>query len=208
MKGKPVGFKLCIGKKNEFIEICEAMLSTGIHPDFITIDGGEGGTGAAPVEFSNILGMPLRDGLSFAYDTLMGYGLKDHIKLIAAGKIFNGFQIARAIALGADMCNSARGMMLSLGCIQALKCNQNTCPVGVTTQDKSLVSGLNVKDKSIRVANYHSETIKSFRELMAAANIDGSDNLNRTHINRRVSLNTVLTYKEIYPYTEKNSLLN
>ncbi len=205
--GKPVGFKLCIGKKHEFIEICKAMRVTGISPDFIAIDGGEGGTGAAPVEFTNILGMPLRDGLAFAYDTLVGFGLKEHIKLIAAGKIFNGFQMSRAIALGADICNSARGMMLALGCIQSLKCNQNTCPVGVTTQDKSLMSGLNVEDKSVRVANYHSATVKSFRELLAASNIEKPENLNRSHINRRVSLTEVLKYDEIYPYTKEGSLI-
>ena len=140
--GKPVGFKLCVGRKNEFIEICKAMVSTGISPDFITVDGGEGGTGAAPVEFSNILGYPLLDGLAFVHDTLEGYDLKKDIKLIASGKIFSGFHMARALALGADLCNSARAMMLALGCIQALECNINTCPTGVATQDRSLAKGL------------------------------------------------------------------
>ena len=134
--GKPIGFKLCIGKKHEFTDICKAMIATGITPDFITIDGGEGGTGAAPVEFSNSLGFPLRDGLAFAYDTLVGFGLKDEIKLIASGKIFTGFHIARALALGADMVSCARAMMMAIGCIQALECNTNSCPVGVATQNK------------------------------------------------------------------------
>ena len=160
--GKPVGFKLCIGKKQEFVDMCLAMINTGIKPDFITIDGGEGGTGAAPIEFSNSLGMPLRDALSFAVDTLRGYGLKNDIKIIAAGKVFGGFHIARLIAIGADMVLSARAMMMAVGCIQALECNTNNCPVGIATQNKSLVKGLDVEDKAQRTANFHEETIKSF----------------------------------------------
>lgn len=205
--GKPIGFKLCIGKKHEFTDMCKAMISTGISPDFITIDGGEGGTGAAPVEFSNSLGMPLRDGLAFAYDTLAGFDLKKNIKLIASGKIFSGFHMARVFALGADMCNSARAMMMATGCIQALQCNTNTCPVGVATQNKSLMKGLNVEDKSVRVANFHQETVRSFVELIAAAGITKPHDLNRTHINRRVNMNSVLRYDEIFPYIEKGSLL-
>ena len=152
--GKPIGFKLCIGDTQDFIDICKEMISKSIKPDFITIDGGEGGTGAAPVEFSNSLGTPLRDGLSFAYDTLKEFGLKGEIKLIASGKIFTGFHIARVVAIGADMVNSARAMMLAIGCIQARECNTNTCPVGVATQNKSLMKGLNVPDKAKRVASY------------------------------------------------------
>ena len=198
--GKPIGFKICIGKKEEFTDICKAMISTGIKPDFITIDGGEGGTGAAPIEFSNSMGMPLRDGLVFACDTLTYYDLKKDIKVIASGKIFSGFHMARVIAIGADMCNSARAMMMATGCIQALQCNSNTCPVGVATQNKSLMRGLNVKDKAIRVANYHEETVKSFLELMAAAGIQKASDITREHINRRINMNTVLKYDEIYPY--------
>ena len=205
--GKPVGFKLCIGRKNEFEDICKAMIETGIRPDFITIDGGEGGTGAAPVEFSNSLGMPLREGLAFAHDILSGYDLKKDIKLIASGKIFTGFHIARAIALGADLVNSARGMMLAIGCIQALQCNNNTCPVGVATQNKSLMKGLDVEDKSIRVSNFHHETLHSFIELIAAAGIRAHEELTRAHINRRVNMNKVMTYNEIYPSIERGSLL-
>ena len=169
--GKPIGIKLCVGKKQEFIDICKTMLKTGITPDFITVDGGEGGTGAAPVEFSNSLGMPLRDGLAFVHDTLVGFGLKDEIKLIASGKIFTGFHIARALALGADMVSCARAMMMAIGCIQALECNTNSCPVGVATQDKTLMSGLDVNDKSVRVANFHRKTLKSFTELIAASGL-------------------------------------
>ncbi|MBW6481662.1 MAG: FMN-binding glutamate synthase family protein [Vicingaceae bacterium] len=197
--GKPVGFKLCVGKKQEFIDFCEAMLKTGIKPDFITVDGGEGGTGAAPVEFSNSLGMPLRDGLAFVVDTLKKYDLKKDIKVIASGKIFTGFHIARVIALGADMCNSARAMMMAVGCIQALQCNTNTCPVGVATQNKSLMKGLNVADKSVRVTNFHRETVKSFVELLAASGLSKPEELTRIHINRRVSETKVMKYSEIYP---------
>lgn len=198
-EGKPIGFKLCVGKKQEFIDFCEAMLKTGIKPDFITVDGGEGGTGAAPVEFSNSMGMPLRDGLAFVVDTLKKYDLKKDIKVIASGKIFTSFHIARAMAIGADMCNSARAMMLAVGCIQALQCNKNTCPTGVTTQDKSLMKGLNVKDKSVRVANFHEETVKSFIELLVASGLSKPEELTREHINRRVSETKVLKYSEIYP---------
>lgn len=197
--GKPIGFKLCIGKKQEFIDLCKAMKETGITPDFITVDGGEGGTGAAPIEFSNSLGMPLRDGLAFAYDTLKAFDLKKDIKLIASGKVFTGFHIARVISLGADMVNSARGMMLAMGCIQALQCNKNTCPVGIATQNKALMKGLVVTDKAQRVANFHHETLHAFIELVAAAGIDKPEELTRSHINRRVSMNKVMTYAEIFP---------
>ena len=206
--GKPIGFKLCVGVKQDFINVCEAMLSTGIRPDFITVDGGEGGTGAAPVEFSNSLGMPLRDGLSFVHDTLRGFDLRKDIKLIASGRILSSFHIVRAIALGADLVNSARGMMLALGCIQALQCNANTCPTGVATQNKMLMRGLNPKDKAVRVANFQQETIKAFYELIGAAGLSGPSEIKRTHINRRISLSEVKTYEELYPTVGVGSLLN
>ena len=205
--GKPVGFKLCVGKKQEFIDICKAMLKTGIIPDFITVDGGEGGTGAAPVEFSNSIGMPLREGLVFVYDTLVGFGLKKEIMIIAAGKIITGFHIARAIALGADACNSARAMMLSIGCIQALQCNNNTCPVGVATQNKSLIKGLVVDDKAVRAANYHEQTIHSFLELVAASGLASPHDIKRAHINKRIGMYNVAKYDEIYPYLKTGCLL-
>jgi len=205
--GKPIGFKLCIGQKTQFISICKAMVKTGILPDFITVDGGEGGTGAAPLEFSNSVGMPLRDALAFVYDALNGFGIKKHIKIIASGKVHTGFDLVKNISLGADMCNGARAMMLSLGCIQALECNTNTCPTGVATQNPKLYLGLNVDDKKVRVANYHHETIKAAVELMAAAGIDHPERLHRSHIYRRVSANQIQTYAEMYPYLLKNSLL-
>lgn len=205
--GKPIGFKLCIGQKNQFIAICKAMVKTEIMPDFITVDGGEGGTGAAPLEFSNSVGMPLRDALAFVYDCLNGFGVKKHIKIIASGKVHTGFDLVKNIALGADMCNGARAMMLSLGCIQALECNSNTCPTGVATQNPKLYSGLNVDDKKVRVANYHHETIKAAVELMAAAGIEHPSHLHRSHIYRRVSANQIQTYVEMYPHMLKGSLL-
>ncbi|MCP5062675.1 MAG: FMN-binding glutamate synthase family protein [Ignavibacteriae bacterium] len=206
--GKPIGFKLCLGRKSEFIDLCKMMVETNIKPDFITIDGGEGGTGAAPVEFSNSLGMPLRDALLFAYDTLNGFDLKKEIKLIASGKIVTGFHIARAISLGADTVNSARAMMMSVGCIQALQCNTNECPVGVATQRPDLVKGLDVEDKSKRTASYHKETIHSFVELIAAAGISKPSEITRRLINRRVSMNNVMKFSELYPGIKTGLLLN
>jgi glutamate synthase domain-containing protein 2 len=205
--GKPVGFKLCIGQKSQFIAICKAMIKTDIMPDFITVDGGEGGTGAAPLEFSNSVGMPLREGLAFVYDALNGFGLKKHIKIIASGKVHTGFDLVKNFSLGADMCNGARAMLLALGCIQALECNTNNCPTGVATQNPNLYKGLNVDHKKVRVANYQHETVKAAVELMSAAGIQHPDNLHRSHIYRRVSANQIQTYAEMYPYLLKGSLL-
>lgn len=205
--GKPIGFKLCIGQKSQFIAICKAMIQLNTMPDFITVDGGEGGTGAAPLEFSNSVGMPLRDGLAFVYDTLNGFGIKKHIKIIASGKVHTGFDLVRNFALGADMCNCARAMMLALGCIQALECNNNKCPTGVATQNPKLYNGLDPDDKKVRVANFHKETIKAAVELMAAAGINHPDHLHRSHIYRRVSANQIQTYAQLYPYMLKGALL-
>lgn len=205
--GKPIGFKLCVGQKSQFIAICKAMLKTNIFPDFITVDGGEGGTGAAPLEFSNSVGMPLRDALAFVFDTLHGFGIKKHIKIIASGKVHTGFDLVKNFALGADMCNAARPMLLSLGCIQALECNTNRCPTGVATQNPTLFKGLDVADKKVRVANFHHQTVKACVELMAAAGIDHPHKLHRTHIYRRVSASQIQTYAEMYPHLLKSSLL-
>ena len=205
--GKPVGFKLCLGSREEFHRLCEAMIETKIKPDFITVDGGEGGTGAAPVEFSDSLGYPLRDGLSFVNDTLIGYDLRKEIKIIASGRIITSFHMVRAMALGADICNSARAMMLALGCIQALQCNSNTCPTGVATQNKMLMGGLDPNDKGKRVANYHEETIKAFYELIGAAGLRSGHEIKRSDINRRISLSEVKTYEDLYPSINAGSLL-
>ncbi len=184
------------------------MIETGIRPDFISIDGGEGGTGAAPLEFSNSVGMPFKEGLAFAYDALVGFDLKKEIKLFASGKIMTGFHIFRAMALGADACYSARAMMLALGCIQALECNKNTCPTGVATQNKELVSGLKVEDKKERVANYHRETVRSFVELLGAAGLHSAEEINRSHVYRRINMKESMRYDEIFPYLKKGVLLN
>jgi glutamate synthase domain-containing protein 2 len=205
--GKPVGFKLCVGRKSEFISICKAMIALNIYPDFITVDGGEGGTGAAPPEFSNFVGMPLLDGLAFVDNMLKGFNIRQHIRLIASGKILTGFHMVRAIALGADLCNSARAMMMAIGCIQALECNKNTCPTGVATQDPELVKGLVVDDKKVRVANFHKYTIESFVELLAASGIDNPRKLNRHQISRRVFMNEVRTLEQIYPSVKPGAML-
>lgn len=206
--GKPVGFKLCIGRKSEFIGICKAMIELDTYPDFISVDGGEGGTGAAPQEFSNHVGTPLLDGLAFVHNMLVGFNIREHIKIAAAGKILTGFHIARAFALGADMCSSARAMMMAIGCIQALQCNTNKCPTGVATQDPALTVGLVVSDKKQRVANYHEDTVKSFVELMGAAGIAHYKDLNRSHIYRRVFMNQVTTLEDIFPSLKPGCMLN
>jgi glutamate synthase domain-containing protein 2 len=205
--GKPVGIKLCIGRKSEFFAICKAMIQTGIYVDYITVDGGEGGTGASPQEFSNAVGMPLREGVAFVYDVLTGFDLKKHIKIIASGKVASGFDIVKNIALGADICNSARGMMFALGCIQALECNMNTCPTGVATQDQSLMKGLVVEDKKVRVFNYHRLTVASAIELLGAAGLRHPYQLTRAYINRRISPNVMQSYIESFPYIPEGSLL-
>jgi len=206
--GKPVGFKLCIGRKSEFLSICKAMVQLNSYPDFITVDGGEGGTGAAPPEFTNSVGMPLLDALAFVDNALRGFGIRDEMRIEASGKILTGFHMLRAMALGADTCNCARAMMMALGCIQALECNKNTCPTGVATQDPYFTKGLVVEDKKVRVANYQKNTVESFVELMGASGLDKLEQINRTHIYRRVFMNLVKTYEEIYPTIPDGCLLN
>ena len=205
--GKPIGFKLCVGHRSEFLGICKAMIKTGIRPDFISVDGGEGGTGAAPLEFSNFVGMPFKEALAFVDDTLRGFGIRKEIKIIASGKIVSGFHIFRAMALGADACYTARAMMMALGCIQALECNKNICPTGVATQDPELVKGLVVDDKKVRVYNFHKATVHSFVELLAAAGLEKSSDIRRSMINRRVSVSTALRYDEMFPHLPNGVLL-
>lgn len=196
--GKPVGFKLSIGSEEEFIEICQKMVELGIQPDFITVDGAEGGTGAAPIDFSNYVGMPWEDALIFVTDTLKKYGLKKDIKVITATKIFTAFDIFKALSIGADICNSARGMMLALGCIQALRCDTNECPTGVTTHNPRLVKGLVVSDKWKRVRNYHDKTVEGFLELLAASGCDSQEQLNRSYIFKKIDKKW-FSYEEMYP---------
>ena len=207
-EGKPIGFKLCIGRKSEFISICKAMVELDCYPDFITVDGSEGGTGAAPPEFSNSVGMPLLDALAFVENMLKGFGVRSHIKIIASGKIITGFHMIRAMSLGANLCNSARAMMMAVGCIQALECNKNTCPAGVATQDPVFSQGLVVEDKKTRVANFHKHTVESLVELLAASGIDDPRRLNRHMIYRRVFMNEIRTLEEIYPSVQEGCMVN
>lgn len=205
--GKPVGVKLCVGKRREFLAVCKAMVKTGITPDFIAVDGGEGGTGAAPLEFSNHVGSPLIEGLIFVHNALVGYSLRSKIKVIASGKVSSGFSLMKRLALGADACYSARGMMLSLGCIQALQCNSNHCPVGVATQNPWLIAGLDPTEKSVRVCNFHRETIKSLCEMLGAIGLATPSDLRPWHIMHRVSHTETKHYGELYNFLTDGELL-
>jgi glutamate synthase domain-containing protein 2 len=205
--GKPIGFKFCLGKRHEVIALCKAMLQTGIMPDFITIDGAEGGTGAAHYESANWVGMPLEDAIPFVHDVLKGFGLKKHIRLFAGGKIISAFHIVRYLALGADACYSARGMMFALGCVQALQCDRDTCPTGITTTNENLIRGLVTEDKKQKVYNYHRFTLNAVKDMLVAAGLKSIDELNRSLICRRTGMNAVTTLKEIYPPIAEGSLL-
>jgi len=205
--GKPVGFKLCIGRKTEFLAICKAMLETGITPDFITVDGAEGGTGAAPIELTNSVGTPLRDGLIFAHNALIGTGLREQIRIIASGKAISAFHVLRLIALGTDTVNAARAMMFALGCIQSRQCNEDTCPTGIATQNPARYKALDVDDKAARVANYHASMIENLMMLVAAAGLNRLDELRPWHINRRVNGTETKHYAEIYPCITNQCLL-
>ncbi len=205
--GKPVGFKLAVGKRSEFFGLCKAMLETGIVPDFITVDGGEGGTGAAPVEFANSVGMPLKDALHFVHASLIGCGLRSQIRLIASGKSLSAFHLFRLKALGADTVNSARGMMFALGCIQSKNCNTNRCPTGVATQDPSRFKALDIADKAKRVANYHSSVIFHFNQLVSACGLAGHEQITAKEIFHRLHQQEVVTLAELYPLPEEGAYL-
>lgn len=205
--GKPIGIKLALGRKSEFIAMCKAMVETGITPDFITVDGGEGGTGAAPLEYSNSIGFPLREALAFVDDCLIGFDLRKDIKIIASGKIITAFQLVKNLSLGADICNSARGMMLALGCVQSLSCNTNKCPTGVATQDPKLAKGLDVTDKSERVYRFHKKTLHALMDMLSSTGHVSTTELNRTHIFRRVDQASIARYDEIFPLVKTGTLL-
>ena len=206
--GKPAGFKLCIGHPWEFMAICKAMLETGITPDFIVIDGKEGGTGAAPLEFMDHVGMPLRDGLTFAHNALVGVNLRDRIRLGASGKIISAFDMARVMALGADWCNAARGFMFAVGCIQAQTCHTGMCPTGVTSQDPNRQRAIVVPDKAERVLNFHHNTVHALAELVAAAGLDHPGALGPHHFLRRGASDRVVTYAEQYELLAPGQLLS
>ncbi len=206
-QGKPVGFKICLGKRREFFAIAKAMKKTGIYPDFIVVDGGEGGTGAAPLEFSNYLGSPGVEGLVFIHNALVGLDLRKHIRIFSTGKVVTAFDLIKRLALGADAIYSARGMMLALGCIQALRCNSNVCPAGVATTDANLYKGLHIGDKRKRVYNFHKETINSVAEMLGAMGLNSTEELRAWHIVRRTQVNTVKHYGEIFDYLKPGELL-
>jgi glutamate synthase domain-containing protein 2 len=205
--GKPVGFKLCLGHAWEFMAIVKAMLQTGITPDFIVVDGSEGGTGAAPLEFLDHVGMPLRDGLAFVHSTLLGVNLRGQIKLGASGKITSAFDMARVMALGADWCNAARGFMFAIGCIQSQSCHTDRCPTGVATQDRTRQRALVVSGKAQRVANFHGETLKALAELIAAAGLEHPRDLRPFHFMHRAAPDRVVTFAELYHFLEPGELL-
>lgn len=205
--GKPVGLKFCLGNKWEFIALCKAMLLTNITPDYISIDGSEGGTGAAPLEFTNSVGTPGIDALMFVHNSLVGFGLRKKIRIMSSGKVTTGFEMIKLIALGADLVYSARGMMLALGCIQALKCNANDCPTGIATQDPEFMQGLVVTEKRKRVSHFHSETIKSMVEIIEAMGLEGTHELRPSHVMRRTSDTESRSYAELFEYIPEGSLL-
>ncbi|MFZ2872556.1 FMN-binding glutamate synthase family protein [Zavarzinia sp.] len=197
-EGKPIGFKLCIGHPWEFMGIVKAMLEIGILPDFIVVDGKEGGTGAAPVEFTDHLGVPLREGLLFVHNTLIGAGLRDRIRIGAAGKVVSAFDIASLLALGADWVNAARGFMFAIGCIQSQSCHTNRCPTGVATQDPLRQRALVVPDKAERVRSFHRNTMKALAEMLAAAGLDHPSKLGPHHLARRVSSTEIRLFSQIH----------
>jgi glutamate synthase domain-containing protein 2 len=205
--GKPVGIKFCLGQPIEFLGLCKAMLEGGTAPDFIVVDGKEGGTGAAPLEFMNHMGMPMRDGLTFVHNALVGAGLRQKVKIGCAGKILTAFDKARAMALGADWCNSARGFMFALGCVQSLSCHTDTCPTGVATQDPSRGRALHVPDKIERVANFHRATLHVLAELTAAAGLDHPNQLTLDHFRRRMAEGGVASLADLYPALGEGELL-
>ncbi|CAN7413860.1 FMN-binding glutamate synthase family protein [Aquipseudomonas alcaligenes] len=205
--GKPVGFKFCLGHPWEFMGIAKAMLATGIYPDFIVVDGKEGGTGAAPLEFTDHIGVPLREGLLFVHNVLVGLNLRDKIKLGASGKIVSAFDIASVLSIGADWANSARGFMFAIGCIQSQSCHTNKCPTGVATQDALRQRALVVPDKAQRVHSFHRNTLKALAEMLAAAGLDHPVQLEPRHLVRRVSDSEIRLFSQLHVFLKPGDLL-
>jgi glutamate synthase domain-containing protein 2 len=206
--GKPAGFKLAIGHPWEWFGIAKAMRETGLLPDFIVVDGAEGGTGAAPAEFVDHVGVPMHEGLLLVHNTLVGLGLRDRIRIGAAGQVVSAFDMARTFALGADWCNAARGYMFALGCIQSLSCHTDRCPTGVATQNPDRWKNLDVPDKSTRVAGFHDNTLKALRDLLCAAGLTHPGQLGPEHILRRVSPTEIRSLRELYPTLAPGELLD
>jgi glutamate synthase domain-containing protein 2 len=205
--GKPVGFKLCLGHPWEFMGMVKAMLETGVYPDFIVVDGSEGGTGAAPVEFADHLGVPMRESLLVVHNTLVGAGVRQHVKIGAAGKIVSAFDIASLLAIGADWTNAGRGFMFAIGCVQSLTCNTNKCPTGVATQDHLRQRALVVPDKAQRVANFHRNTLRALSEMLAAAGLDHPSKVGPHHLVRRVSATEIKAFSQLHTFLEPGELL-
>lgn len=204
---KPVGFKFCVGHPWEFFGICKAMLELQIYPDFIVVDGAEGGTGAAPLEFADHVGAPLQEGLLLVHNTLVGLNIRNKIKIGASGKLITSFDIARTFALGADWVNSARGFLFSLGCIQALSCNTGKCPTGIATQDPKRQRALVVEDKAQRVYNFHNSTLHTLKELLEAAGVNHPCELKPRHIVKRLSSTEVTLLSTCLNFLEPGDLL-
>jgi len=205
--GKPVGFKLCIGDKSEFLAICKAMVQTGVMPDFITVDGSEGGTGAAPIEMTNSVGTPLREALVFVHNALVGSGLREHIRIIASGKVISAFDMLRLFSLGADTINSARAMMLALGCIQSRSCHTDNCPTGIATQKAARYNALDVDSKAERVANFQTANIKHLMELVSSAGRTQASQITPDQLYHRVSGGDTKTFSEVYEFLAPGDLL-
>jgi glutamate synthase domain-containing protein 2 len=206
--GKPVGFKLCVGQPHQFMAIVKAMIETAVVPDFIVVDGGEGGTGAAPVEFSDHIGTPMREGLLFVHNVLVGAGLRDRIKIGAAGKIVSAFDMASVLAIGADWVNAARGYMFAIGCIQSMSCHTNRCPTGVATQDLSRQRALVVPDKAERVRQFHDRTVAALGDMLAAAGLSHPDELMPHHIVHRVSQTEIKQFDQVHHFLKSGSLID
>lgn len=197
-EGKPVGFKLCVGRRSEFLGICKAMLATRILPDYIIVDGGEGGTGAAPLEFEDHVGFPLTEGLHFVHQSLVACGLREEIKIGCSGKVTSAFEMVKRMIQGADYCNSARAMMLSLGCIQAQRCETNRCPTGITTQDPTRMRGLKPEVKQHQVRNFQHSTVMEFNQMIASMGLDSPSQLRGDMLMRRIDPTSVRSYEQMY----------
>ena len=206
--GKPVGFKLCIGHAHEFLAIVKAMMDTGITPDFIVVDGKEGGTGAAPSEYIDHIGMPLREGLAFVHNALVGANLRDRIKIGASGMIISAFDMERVMALGADWCNMGRGFMFAVGCIQSQSCHTDMCPVGVATQDPDRQKAIVVTDKAMRVMQFHNKTLEALAEVVSGAGLRHPSEFRPFHFHKRISYSQVTTFTNLYPPLRPGELIS
>jgi glutamate synthase domain-containing protein 2 len=206
-KDKPVGFKLCVGSRQQFLAVCKAMLAEDVTPDFIVVDGSEGGTGAAPLEFADQVGMPLTEGLITVHNALVGTGLRERIKIGASGKVATGSDIVKRLIQGADYTNAARAMMFAVGCIQAQRCHTNTCPVGVTTQNPLRARALDVPEKSLRVQRFQASTVASTIRLMASMGVHDPARLRPDMLHRRVDPTTVRSYAELYEWLSDGELV-